>query len=83
VDYRLTIDSEPFDFFLTLRLEKRRRILDMLKRLKAAPFTKGQWQTTDTSGREIEVSLVVDLCVCHWTDHLGKTVYITRIEKVA
>jgi hypothetical protein len=82
VDYRLTIDSEPFEFFLTLRLEKRRQILEKLNKLKVAPFTKGQWQTTDPIGREIEVSLLGDLCICHWTDHLGKTVFVTRIEKI-
>jgi len=44
-------------------------------------FTKGKWQTTDPTSRDIEVSIVEDLCIFHWTDHAIKTVNITRIEK--
>jgi hypothetical protein len=81
VDYRLMFDSEALEFFLTLRRDKRRMILEWLDRLKTAPFTKGQWQIKDSTGREVEVSLLGDLCVYHWSDHPVKTVLVTAIER--
>ena len=82
MDYRLTLDSDAFEFFQTLRPEKRRKILDKIRQLKAAPFSEGQWRTQEPTGRALEVSVVDDLSIYHWTDHLGKMVYVTRLEKL-
>jgi len=77
------IDSEALEILLTHPMAKRRKVFAFFHRVKAAPFTKGKWQTTDPTSRDIEVSIVEDLCIFHWTDHAIKTVNITRIEKSA
>ena len=82
MDYNLTVDSEVLHFFLSLDEEEQAQILRWLGKLKASPFTHGRYIVPDSVGREVEVSIISNYLVYHWTDHAVKTVNVTGMERV-
>jgi hypothetical protein len=80
VEYGLALDLEVLRLLLSLKAANRTRLLQWLKGLKGAPFTKGQFTVLDSTDRDIEVSRVSNFLVYHWTDHPAKTIQVVRIE---
>jgi hypothetical protein len=80
VKYRLSVDLEDVEFLFSLRLTDRRRVMKYLERLRNFPFTEGQTKVLDSTGRDVEVSIVSSFRILHWADHAVNTVRVVAIE---
>jgi hypothetical protein len=80
VAYRLWFDSEVLHFILSLDDDERGQILHWFRRLKESPFTRGRFIALDSVGRDVEVSVVSNYLVYHWTDHAVKTINVIGME---
>jgi hypothetical protein len=80
VEYRLAIDSEVLHFILLLEEEEQAQVLRWFGKLKALPFTRGQFVVSDSEGRDVDASIVSNYLIYHWTDHAVKSVQVVKIE---
>lgn len=78
--YNLAIDLEALRFLLSLKSVNRAKLLQWSEELKNSPFLAGQFTTFDSTQREIQVSVVSNFLVYHWTDHAVRTVQVIKIE---
>ncbi len=78
----------PYDVFTHLDLldavpgggARRRRMIDLLSRLREQPHTTGDYTDKDDSLRERQVKVVDDCAVTYWVDHAVRAVMVVDIQ---
>jgi hypothetical protein len=78
--YRVFISAEVLHLRRPSQ-SNRERIIRFLQFLSENPFTTGDYQERDSTGRTIETKIIGDYAVTFWSDHAVKEVKVTKIEK--
>jgi hypothetical protein len=59
---------------------ERALILGFLEQLQSNPNRQGDYQETDSSGRQIQIKIIGKHALTYWADHAVKEVKVTKIE---
>ncbi len=77
--YRYVLDEAVVEMMAAQPEEEQRIWLQIFRMLAGNPFVRGEWRTTDLSGRVLETKVMGDLAVTYWADHAVKEVRIVEV----
>ncbi len=77
--YRYVLDEAVVEMMAAQPEEEQRIWLQIFRTLAGNPFVRGEWHTTDPTGRVLETKVMDDLAVTYWADHAVKEVRIVEV----
>ena len=81
--YNLVYSEDAVRGLLNLRsLRKRDSALRFLEHLASDPFTLGDLELNDNSGRKNEIAILPGLMIVYWADHAAKEVRIVEVRQL-
>ncbi len=80
--WKLVLDEEAFQVFLSSSAARRRQLLSHLERLKTDPQRPPDYTTKDSTGRTVSVVALRPYLVTYWLDAYVSEVRILNIQIV-
>jgi hypothetical protein len=80
--WQFVLNETAVHFLLALRTRDRQQLLAALDKLAAEPLQKGNFETKDSTGRAIQISVAGTFLISYWPDALIRELRIINIERV-
>jgi hypothetical protein len=77
--YSLYLRREAIDSLRLIRPKVRQGIAGFIDSLAADPFTRGDFQEKDETGRDLEIKIIGNYAITFWVDHAVQEVKIVDI----
>jgi hypothetical protein len=80
--WKLVLDESAFRFFVSRPAAERTALLRALEKLLEAPRSDSDYQTRDSTGRELQVRASKPFLITYWHDEFAKELRIVDLERV-
>lgn len=81
-DWKVVFDEAAFEFFLGLKLRERHILLKAFATLKSNPYERPDFNSSDTTGRPLNVRGFRPFLITYWLDHAVKEVRVLEIQRI-
>lgn len=80
--YQPVYNADAFHQILSLRpLAKRRVVISQIEKLANDPYTNGDYEVADATGRKNQVQVLHSFAITFWADHAVKELRIVDLTR--